>query len=269
MKPGLFEHFVTIIDRLDPPKRIRKLSNRDVIECAVYVLKTGVAWREAKVPPGTSPMTAYDRYTGWVKSGFVSRAWTELLSMYSARQLKRNPLWFKNLFIDSSMIKNVAGVDCTGANPTDRKRQATKLSTICDEAQVPISALFIPANQSDVTTVEDTVAGIKCLVRKDERYTNVLIGDKGYVCKDTTAYLKEFRIKLLTPPKINAKNKKRSKTEKAQLKMRHRVENLFCRLDKFKRLYTRRESSISMFEAMHQLAFCMITIRQFDALGTD
>jgi transposase len=269
MIPGLFDKMINILDRLDPPQRARKLSNRDVLECAVFVLRTGVGWRDIKHLTNASPMTAYSRYNSWVVRGFIAKVWNELLQQYSARRLKRNPHWFKSLFIDSSMIKNVAGIDCTGKNSTDRGRKATKLSTICDENQVPVAAVFFPANESDVNTIEATVASIHCPIRRDARYNNVLIGDKGYISSETGGYLKELGIKLLTPPKVNSRNKKRSKVEILQLRKRHCVENLFCRLDKFKRIHVRRDKTIAMFEAMHQLAFCIVIVQRLNDMDKD
>jgi transposase len=269
MKPGLFNHFISIIDRLDPPQRVRKLSNRDVVECAVYVLRTGVGWRDGRVPPGSSPMTAYGRWKEWAEHGIMDTVWHELLQIYSARQLKTNPQWFKDLFIDTTMIKNVSGVDCTGKNSTDRGRQATKLSVICDQAQIPVAAVFYPANITDVTTTEETVSNIACSVRKDSRYRNTIIGDKGYVSEENTAILKTQDFKLLFPAKRNARKKYRTSKERGQLRRRHRIENLFCRLDKFKRIHVRRDNTIVVFEAMHKLAFSLLIADKLEQMDCD
>jgi transposase len=72
-----------------------------------------------------------------------------------------------------------------------------------------------------------------------------------------------------TPAKRNSLNKVRTKKERAQLRRMHCIENLFCRLDKFKRLHVRRDKSIASFEAMHQLAFCLLVINKMDMLDCD
>ena len=46
-------------------------------------------------------MTAYGRFNDLIGKGVMKAAWQELLQMYSARQLKRNPNWFKDIFIDT------------------------------------------------------------------------------------------------------------------------------------------------------------------------
>ena len=123
----------------------------------------------------------YKRYDAWVKKGVIKRVWSLLLARYASTQLQEDPRWFGNLFIDSTMIKNVQGKDCIGANPTDRGRSGTKLSVVCDTARMPVSAVFSPANQADISIAQETIKKIQCTVRKDNRYKNTVIGDKGYV----------------------------------------------------------------------------------------
>lgn len=251
----------SIIDTLDPPKRSRKLSNRKVIELVCLLLHKGMAWRDLKLFD-VSYSAVYKRFHNWVRRGVFKMAWSKLLHKYSASRLTTDVHWFKELFIDSTMIKNVCGVDGLGKNPTDRGRMATKLSVICDYDQIPISACFFPANVTDVTTTIQSVDAVECSVRKDGRYSNVLIGDKGYISTVVKEALRQRRICLLTPAKKNARNKKRNKLERSRLKRRHCIENLFCRLDKFKRLLLRQDRCICCFEAMHQLAFCVLILRK-------
>ncbi len=63
----------------------------------------------------------------------------------------------------------------------------------------------------------------------------------------------------------NAKMKpKLSVQQKGALHRRHRVENFFCRLDKFKRLLVRHDRCISSFQSFHFLAFAVIMSRQLE-----
>jgi hypothetical protein len=68
-----------------------------------------------------------------------------------------------------------------------------------------------------------------------------------------TLFIDTTMIKNLagTPAKKNMKtqNQVRSKSERCKLRKRYRIENMFGRIDKFKRLYTRRDRTICMFEA--------------------
>lgn len=264
----MIQQLLAILDELDPPLRTRKLSNSEVLDSVLMLLKTGIAWKDLKLL-GVSSSAVYKRYSQWVRRGVIAEAWRRLLAVYSEFRINSDPAWFKELFIDSTMIKNVAGRDCVGCNPTDRRRLGTKLSVICDTARIPVSAAYFPANQNDVRTIQQTVEGIQCKIRKDDRYRTILIGDKGYVSRGEAELLKPKRIRLLTEPRKNQHNQKRCSKDKAALKKRIVIEHLFCRLDKFKRLVMRRDQSVSLFEAMHQLAFCMLIVTEMSRNKSD
>ena len=126
---------------------------------------------------------------------------------------------------------------------------------ICDTAMVPVSCTFYGANSADVTTTEESVDAINCRIKKDSRYTNVLIGDKGYVSKEVARALDLKRTRLLTPKKKNSKDRNRmSDKNRSMLKRRHIIENTFCRFDKFKRLHCRVDRHLCNCIALNQLA---------------
>jgi transposase len=253
-----FKNIITIIDSLDPPKRIRKINNLEVLEEVLYLLKTGIQWSCLR-PKVCSRHAVYKRFRKWIKDDIFNKTWIKLLQSYSQKRLEADKHWFKELFIDTTMVKNVYGSDCVGKNPTDRGRKATKVSMICDKAGVPIALVSYPANVSDICTIVETVKNIPCRLKKDKRYSNFLVGDKGYVSKVVKSDLKKDKINLVTPIKKRSKNKL-SKDEKSLMYQRHKIENLFCRLDKFKRLFLRQERQISCFEAFNKLAMTLILI---------
>ncbi len=77
----------------------------------------------------------------------------------------------KNIYIDSTQVKNINGQDCVGPNPTDRGRLGTKVSVICDDDEVP----FYGANVLDARTTLETVENVVCPLRIDRRTTIDLI----------------------------------------------------------------------------------------------
>jgi transposase len=263
MNSEIIEHLAQKIDVFDPPQRRRKLSTELAIECICTVLQSGIPWKHLKIP-SMSYYTVYKRFQHWSKSNILEKAWKVVLSEYSERRKVADPTWFKELFIDSTMIKNVSGHDGLGKNPTDRGRLATKMSVICDTDQVPVSCTFYPANKPDVTTLLESVEAIACNVKKDGRYSTTLIGDKGYICKAHAECLRrQKRMKVLTPTKTNAKTaKKMPQKDKDSLRRRHRVENLFCRLDKFRRLHFRYERSLTSYKALNDIAMMIITLHK-------
>ena len=199
---------------------------------------------------GCSASAVYKRYRHWLSLDLFEKAWVELTAVYAHDRLQSDPMWFHDLFIDTTMIKNVGGVDGLGRNPSDRGRLATKMGVVVDNAAIPIALEFFKANRNDVTTTIDTVDQIQCPLRKDRRYKHALIGDKGYISKDVAEALKHVSMRLVTPRKKNSRLKPNTRQDEVRLLRRHKVENLFCRLDKFKKIHCRHEKSLRSFRAL-------------------
>lgn len=209
--------------------------------------------------------TIYRRFRIWSNAGIFKLAWKTLLGMYSKKKLKKNVGWFKNIYIDSTQVKNINGQDCVGPNPTDRGRLGTKVSVICDNDQVPIACIFYGANVSDARTTLETVENIGCPLRKDRRTTIDLIGDKGYISKDVEISLCLNRINLVTPFRKNSRNRPYTSAKtKKKLKDRRKIENTFCRMDKFKRIFARQEQTIGSFMSWNFLACALMTGKYID-----
>ena len=202
---------------------------------------------------------AYKRYQRWVRLTLFDKALSRLHNMYSERKLAADPRWFNELFIDCSFVKNVGGVDGLGKNPTDRGRLATKMSAIVDNEMMPVSCEFFPGNMSDCKTAVQTVDAIACPLRINKRYKNVIVGDKGYVSKQLSADIQVRGKSLLTPRKARmVRSKKLTKGQNKTLKRRHKVENFFCRLDKFKKIHCRHEKTLSSFKALTVFAMALL-----------
>jgi transposase len=102
---------------------------------------------------------------------------------------------------------------------------------------------------------------VACKLKIDNRYTNNLIGDKGYIAEAEQEILKSVGTTLLTPFKTNAlKNKYLSLEQRKQLYKRHKIENVFCRMDKFRRIFYRHDRFISSFATWHYLAMSIMTM---------
>ena len=246
---------IDLINELDPPMRKRKLANEEALAAISFMLRSGVSWRDLRsVIRGCSASAVYKRFCSWVASGIFERVWQVLLTRYSDRRLATDARWFHDLFIDTTMIKNVGGVDGLGRNPTDRGRLATKMGAIVDAAGIPVAVQFFTANRNDVTTAMDTVAAIQCpiqptgLLGPDRRYKHTIVGDKGYVSKHLQWALSQSGTRMLTPRKKNNRSKRTMHYDDRQrLRKRHKVENFFCRLDKFKRLHCRHDKTLASF----------------------
>jgi hypothetical protein len=127
-----------------------------------------------------------------------------LFEKYKTSRLSKDATHFTNLYIDTTMIKNLAGRDCTGGNPTDRGRLATKVSIIIDKNKIPVSEpVFYPANKNDISTIEGTIDKMPFDLRIDGRRT----GDKAYRSKVLArTILLTKKIRIVAQPKKNEKH---------------------------------------------------------------
>lgn len=243
--------------QLDPPIRRRKASHLDVSTTLLSLLKSGIPWRCVSDSVATHH-TFFKRFNKWMRLGVFEQCYRELLEDYSIQQLQEDCNCFTELYIDTTMIKNVGGCDGLGRNPSDRGRLATKLSIICDNNEVPISSVFFPANQNDVTTVYESVAAISCYTKVDGRTVTTLVGDKAYTSKAVSKILKMMNIRMIAPLKNNSRKKRLLQKDETLLKKRGKIEHVFCRLDKFKRIHCRHEKRLISYEALNYIAMSVI-----------
>ena len=195
-----------IAKELDPTIRRRKVGHLEVSTTILSFLKSGLPWRYISEPAATHH-TFFKRFNKWMRLGVFKRVCKELQDEYSSMRLQEDCNWFKELYIDTTMMKNVGGCDGLGKNPSDRGRLATKLSVICDNNEVPISSTFFPANRNDVTTVYDSVAAISCNFKVDGRMVTTLVGDKAYISKPVSEILRMMNVRMIAPLKNNARKK--------------------------------------------------------------
>jgi len=254
---GYDSHIIELIDKLCPLKRTTKISTRFCLENICKVLTQGISWK-CLCPNICHFTTIYKRFVLWSKNNVFSIVWTNMIELYKSKQ---PPMHFRTIFIDSTMVKNHYGIDCTGYNHFDRNRKATKVSIICDSNKIPLAATYYKANKHDSTTIENTLDAIKCKIRKNNRFKTVLIGDKGYIIKkERREELRNiYKVELITPLRKNQKITKQKKPSDL-MKDRYVIENVFCRLDKFKRIRYREDRHLTQFISFHELAIVIMII---------
>lgn len=258
------EHEATlleIIDRLDPPVRPRKISNKTALRCFVYVLRLNIPWLELPQLMGLSchHTTLYKRFVTWVKSGIFSKIWSILLEEYATKKIREHPKWFTELVIDSTHIRNVQGHDVLGRNGLDRGRRNTKMSAVCDDDGVVLSCQFYPSNFNDCNTSVPALDQVPAFCIPDNRFWVHLRGDKGYVSSTSRKLLMKRRCHLVVPNKVNQKYHKTKLTPAnvRRLKKRSLIEHVFMKHDYFRRLQIRYDHQCANLEAFFCLAFIM------------
>jgi len=235
-----------------PNKRKTKYSNYFYLCQIFYVLKTGIQWNMLNCECHYT--SVYKKYINWNKHNIFKNIFNGMLDDY----ILKNTI--KNTYIDASHIKNVLGSDSIGRNHYDRYRNSTKLHLIIDDNRIPINYIFTGGNVNDGKLTESLSKKLIEINKKDSRRTINLIGDKGYVNYKLQEKLKNKNINLYTPLK---KNNKKIKNKCSYMKKynqfnRISIENMFCRLDKFKRIQLRYEKKLTNLEGFHLLAFIYI-----------
>ena len=93
--------------------RRNKYPLKHYLETIFYVLKTGIAWRDIKANLHWS--TYYKKFKIWANNGLFKLMHISILEL--AKQTKKlTNHHIEQLFIDSTMVKNVKGVDLLGKN---------------------------------------------------------------------------------------------------------------------------------------------------------
>ena len=122
--------------------RPHKLSIAETLKKIFFVCKTGCQWRAIEGMDGVSCKTVYHWFRTWSKARVFEHEFYNLVKAYSEAI-------FKPLVCDTSFLNNVFGHEKIGHNPTDRGRNATKVSLLTESSGVPLAMTFHNANKSD------------------------------------------------------------------------------------------------------------------------
>ena len=210
-------------------KRRLKLNINNYLDEIDKVLKYGNPWRSINHYQ-LHYTTFYKFFNRLVRYNIFKKLHNKITKMY----YKKNN--YKNLFIDSTMIKNINGHDFTGANHYDRNRKGNKISVIVNDKGIPISLHLSTSNIHDSKLIEKTINNTSIQI-----ISSRLIADKGYINSKLKRKLKKKKISLIYPYRKNQK-KNNTTFEKNLLKGRYIVENYFGWLKQYRRVQQRYDS---------------------------
>lgn len=236
----LYREFVRIeVARQFPVQRRgrpRLITFDEAYDGILRILRTGIQWRQLDTSR-TSYITVFKTTHRWMKASVFHTAYRRLLTLYHRT---RRP---KHYCIDSSFVKNVFGIDCTGRNPTDRGRRATKLSVLVDDLGIPVSFVTSPGNVSDMKLFSPVFDAAMISLQRDTE----VFADKGYDSRANREDCRKrgFRDRLFRRRTINGRRTHAK---------RGAVERFFAWHDKFRRLLVRYERKVTTYEAFTILA---------------
>ena len=239
--------------------RPRVLEFEYLLDRIVYALRTGCQWSALPVRDG-SYKTVHHYFHKWALRGVFERAWHDTVRWYKrVRPARRGRprAEARVVVIDTSFVKNVHGRDVLGRNPTDRGRNATKVSMLTDARGTPLALTFHRANRHDSKTLAHTL-------RVAERsvgvcgWADTLHADKGYDAQTCREACLAYGLR----PVISRRGRPTDRRDNAT---RVVVEQTFGLLDQFRRIRVRYDAKIQTFKAFHFVACGLIAARRVSA----
>jgi len=155
-------------------------SHRKVVAGIIFVLRTGVPWRNL---PATSDFpsghTCRKYLVKWHRAGIWKKALEEIL----AELQKRGKIKWKRGIVDSASVRAPGGGNKTGRNPTDRGKLGTKHHILTDADGTPLAVVLTGANRHDVTQLiplAEKIPPIRGKRGRPRKRPEKLLGDRGY-----------------------------------------------------------------------------------------
>jgi transposase len=208
------------------------------------VLTEGCSWR-AIHRPKASWNSVYQYYRRWCKTGL----WEELLAQLGhevAGTLR---------FLDSTHVK----VHCDGANPAGgQEGQAmgrtkgglnTKIHAVVDNKARAVAVALGAGNEADITVAPEMMEDVAC---------GCVVADKAYDSNAFRATITAKGSKTCIPPRATRLDP--IAYSKQTYKKRHRVENFFQRLKRFRRVATRYDKLAETYFGFVLLAILVLEL---------
>ena len=254
-------------------QKSRRIDNKIVLTYAFLLMQSGMSWGnlQSAIKEKIHYQTVYKRYIKLQSHGALKYAWENILQCYVSSRLSKNAYAFKDLFIDTTTIKNIGGTDCIGNNPTDRGRLGSKVSVLIDEFKVAVSEPTIfPANVHDSRTIEDTIQNVPFNLVVDKRSVTRIAADKAYNGLPLFNRLISSKIRLVTEPKAGAKNPIPVRNvDMSMFKKRVRIEHFFGIMKRSKRLRLRADRYVDNYKSFWYFAMAKKTLFALDDYVTN
>lgn len=210
-----------------------------MFEAMIYILRVGCPWRDLPAIYG-SWNSVYTRWRRWCQAGL----WSKLLRVLARKAQGRLR------FLDTSHIKvhqdasNPAGGQQNQAIGRTKGGLNTKLSAWVDGRGRAVSLNLAAGPAADVVVAQRSA-------RPRLRGT-ITVADKGYDSDGFRAKLRRWGSRACIPPRSNRLQP--ASWHRGHYRKRHKVENLFQRLKRHRRIGTRYEKNDLYFLAFIQLA---------------
>ncbi len=226
-----------------------KYSLNDILIDILYVLKTGIAWRDLR---------SHIKWTSvyWHFKRFTKR------NIFKKMFLKMRNKAIKNtqsniLLIDTSFICNKYGINNVSRNKFNKNKKCNKLSCVTDEFGVPFS---ICANKGTLHDIKFFDVHYKDLSNSfSKNKYKYLLADKAYFSADLRNKLIVNNCNLMVPNKKNSN--KQYPFNKNIYKKRINVEHLFSKIKSFRRIAIRYDKLFDTYMSFVYMGFSLLLFR--------
>ena len=220
------------------------------------VIKTGIPWKGLNEKLHFS--TYHKKFVKWNNLNLFENIHKIIIKLLNNKDL----LFIdniKDLYIDSTMIKNINGYEYLGSNHYDRNRNGNKISIIVTKTGIPLGLKLSTSNVHDINLVNDTIDNISIKIIGSR-----IGGDKGYVSKDLKEKLKKDKnINFITCSKKKSKNNINTLEENNFLKGRYIVENTNTWIKDYRRVNNRFEQKALNYEQLIYFSINNIILNKF------
>lgn len=209
-----------------------------MLSAMFYILRTGVPWRD--LPAGYGPwQSVYTRFRRWGACGLFTRMLAVLAE--DAEGALRH--------LDCSHIKlhqhgaNPPGGQLAQAIGRSKGGLNTKLAAAVEARGRAVAVALAPGQQHDQKAVLPLLPALR---------GNRAVGDKGFATGAFYRRLQYQGIRACLPPKH--RERLTAPFHRGYYRLRHHVENFFCRIKRFRRISTRYDKLAATFLSFVQLA---------------
>jgi putative transposase len=238
-----------------------RADDRAMLGAMLYVLRTGLQWNALPREVGACT-TVYDRFRAWARDGVFLRLWQAGLTEFDELE----GIEWEWVSLDGVMTKAPFGGAATGPNPTDRGKQGTKRSMLCEGHGLPLGVVVAGANRHDMKLLPATLDAV-VVERPQPPFAQEqgLCLDAGYdydvvreqvAARGYTAHIRPRGEDRATAGSLDPAKRPR----------RWVVERLHSWLNRSRRLLVRWEKRQDTYEAFLHLACALLCFQQCDRL---
>lgn len=227
-----------------------KYSIDDILDGILYVLKTGISWRDCNsTVKWNSLFFHYKRFTD---NNIFKSVYVSLKDKYSSKNKTNVQI------IDSSFVPNKYGKNNIGRNKFYKSKNGNKISLISDIKGIPISVSFDKGNIHDLHFINDHIQDLQNINNSNSQIT--LLADKCYESKKLRETIKNNKYTLMIPKKSNMKIN--YFFDKILYKKRIRIEHTFQKLKIYRRISVRYDSLFEHYKSFVYLGLCLLISKE-------